>query len=628
MASNASKTKHPVLQQLEGLKVSFSMIILFRKELMKHWPQLTIAVLCALGYTAMRLAEPWPLKFVFDNVLVNEPLVTPWAWLNAWLGDDRTRVLLLAVGSVLALALLRGVFYYFQNVLTTQVGQDVVIKIRQRLFSHVQALSLRFHNESSTGDLLMRFTGDINNLRQLLAASLLSLVSESIILVSFITVMFILNWQLAILAIVTAPTIMFLLMFYSGKIRKAAGKQRRREGELASRLHESLTNMQVVQIFTQEHQEEARLAKLNGRSLRQGMKATRLEGRLNQGIEVAVSIGMALTIWVGATQVIDGRLSPGELVVFVNYMQSFYRPMRRLSRVAERASKASSCVDRITEVLDQESEIVDGHKDAGRLKGSISFNNVSFSHNDGAEILRDINLEIPAGESLALVGASGAGKSTLVSLVPRLFDATSGSLTVDGQDVRDFTLRSLRENISVVPQDGALFSGTIAENILYGRSDATEDEMIAAAKDAQIHDHIMSLPDGYDTPIRERGTSLSGGQRQRIAIARALVRNASIVILDEPTTGLDAASESAVVAALDRLLEGRTAILITHRLSTTRSANSIAVMDNGVIVEQGTHDDLMAARGKYFELDKLQSFDGPEPLENNITRLEVAGVRA
>lgn len=316
-------------------------------------------------------------------------------------------------------------------------------------------------------------------------------------------------------------------------------------------------------------------------------------------------------------------------MVFVNYMQSFYRPMRRLSRVAERASKASSCVDRITEVLDQESEIVDGHKNAGHLKGSIRFNNIGFSHNDGANILRDINLEIPAGESLALVGASGAGKSTLVSLLPRLFDASSGTLTIDGHDVRDFTLRSLRENISVVPQDGALFSGTIAENILYGRDDATEEEMIAAAKDAQIHDHIMTLPDGYDTPIRERGTSLSGGQRQRIAIARALVRDASIVILDEPTTGLDAASESAVVAALERLLQGRTAILITHRLSTTRSANSIAVMENGVIVEQGTHDELMAARGQYFELDKLQSTDEPMPEEgNNITRFDIAGVRA
>lgn len=629
MASKRPRPNNPILQQLEGLKISFSMIVLFRKELMKHWPQLLIAVLCALGYTAMRLAEPWPLKFVFDNVLVNQPLITPWAWLNNWLGDDRMRVLMLAVGSVLVLALMRGVFYYFQNVLTTQVGQDVVINIRQRLFAHVQALSLRFHNESSTGDLLMRFTGDINNLRQLLAATLLSLVSETIILVSFITVMFILNWQLAVLATITAPTIMLLLMFYSGKIRTAARKQRRREGELASRLHESLSNMQVVQIFTREDEEEERLKELNSRSLRQGMKATRLEGRLNQGIEIAVSIGMALTIWVGATQVIDGRLTPGELVVFVNYMQSFYRPMRRLSRVAERASKASSCVDRITEVLDQESEIEDGNVEAGRLKGEIRFKDIGFSHSDGADILRDINLEIPAGNSLALVGPSGAGKSTLVSLLPRLFDSTTGTLSLDGRNIRDYTLKSLRENISVVPQDGALFSGTIRENIQYGREGATEEDMIAAAKDAQIHDHIMSLPDQYDTFVRERGTSLSGGQRQRIAIARALVRDASIVILDEPTTGLDAASEAAVVEALERLLEGRTAILITHRLATTRRADSIAVLGDGRIVEQGTHDELLAAHGQYFELERMQSSVTPlRDAEDTTPNFEPTGVRA
>lgn len=602
----STKPKNPVTRQLRGLRVSFSMIVRFRKDLWKHWPQLFIAILCALGYTAMRLAEPWPLKFVFDNVLVDTPLVTPIPWLNDWLGTDRMRVLALAVGAVLVFALLRGVFYYFQSVLTTQVGQEVVIRIRQKLFAHVQHLSLRFHNESSTGDLLMRFTGDINNLRQLLAASLLSLITESIILIGFVTVMFFLNWQLASLAVITAPTILLLLMFYSGRIRDAARKQRRREGELASRLHESLSNMQVVKVFAREDEEEERLRKLNKRSLRQGMKATRLEGRLNQGIEVSVAIGMALTIWVGATQVIDGRLSPGELVVFVSYMQSFYRPMRRLSRVAERASKASSCVDRITEVLDQDSEIIDGTQDAGHLRGGIRFDGVSFAHRDGTRVLKDINLEVPAGRSLALVGESGAGKSTLISLIPRLFDATSGTLTIDGADVREFTLKSLRDNISVVPQDGALFSGTIRENIAYGKANATDEEIEQAAQEAQIHGHIMSLPDGYQTLISERGTSLSGGQRQRLAVARALVRDASIVILDEPTTGLDATSEKAVVDALDRLLEGRTAIIIAHRLAAIRRADSIAVLEHGTIVEQGTHDDLMAMQGRYHDLYQMQ----------------------
>src|SRR5680860_1265426 len=236
-------------RQVQGFQVSFAVIIRFRKELLRHWPRLLMAVVCALGYTAMRLAEPWPLKFVFDNVLIDNPLTTPFPWLYAWLGDDRRRVLMLAVGAVLAFAVMRGIFYYFQSVLTTGVGQEVVIKIRQQLFAHVQRLSLQFHNRNSTGDLLMRFTGDINNLRQLLAATLLSLITESIILIGFITVMFIMDWQLALLAIVTMPTIFVLLVFYSSRIRTAARKQRRREGELASRLHETLSSMHIVQLF-------------------------------------------------------------------------------------------------------------------------------------------------------------------------------------------------------------------------------------------------------------------------------------------------------------------------------------------------------------------------------------------
>lgn len=603
---------HTLRHQARGLRAAFDVIIRFRRDLMRHWPRLLLAIICALGYTGMRLAEPWPLKFVFDNVLVNRPLVTPFPWLNGWLGTDRTRVLMLAVGAVLVFALLRGVFYYFQSVLTTGVGQEVVVKIRQRLFAHVQRLSLRFHNQSSTGDLLMRFTGDINNLRQLLAASLLSLISESIILIGFVTVMFIMNWRLALLAVVTMPTILFLLVFYSSKIRTAARKQRRREGELAARLHETLSSMHIVQMFTREDEEEDRLRSLNKRSLKAGMRATRLEGQLNQGVEISVAIGMALTIWVGVNQVIDGRLTPGELLVFITYMQSFYRPMRRLSRVAERASKASSCVDRITEVLDHEPEIVDGHITAGRLRGDIRFDNVSFAYDDGAELLRNVDLAIQRYQTVALVGPSGAGKSTMISLLPRLYDPTGGSVRIDGHDIRDFTLRSLRENISVVPQDGALFGGTIRENIAYGNPDATDEEIESAARDANLHDFIAALPGGYDTIISERGVSLSGGQRQRLAIARALVKDAPIVVLDEPTTGLDAESEHLVMSALDRLLVGRTAVVIAHRLETIRRADLIVVLEAGRIVDRGTHDELIAGGGRYADLYRLQFSDGSQ----------------
>ncbi|MDQ3613659.1 MAG: ABC transporter ATP-binding protein/permease [Chloroflexota bacterium] len=606
--------KHPIRRQVRGLKVSFEMIFRFRRELKRHWPRLLVALLCAFAYVAMRLAEPWPLKFVFDNVLVNRPLVTPFPWLNDWLGTDRLRVLQLAVGAVLLFALLRGIFYYFQSVLTTRVGQEVVVKIRQQLFAHVQRLSLRFHNQNSTGDLLMRFTGDINNLRQLLAATLLSLMTESIVLIGFVTVMFIMNWQLALLAIITMPSILFLLIFYSSRIRTAARKQRRREGELASRLHETLGSMHIVQMFTREREEEDRLRSLNKRSLKAGMRATRLEGQLNQGVEISVAVGMALTIWVGVNQVIDGRLMPGELLVFITYMQSFYRPMRRLSRVAERAAKASSCVDRVTEVLDQVPEIEDGHIEAGRMRGDIRFDQVSFVYDDGAESLRNVDFTIQPHQTVALVGPSGAGKSTMVSLLPRLYDVTEGTLLIDGHDIRDYTLRSLRENISVVPQDGALFGGTIRENIAYGNSEATDETIEQAARDAYIHDFIASLPGGYDTIVSQRGVSLSGGQRQRLAIARALIKDAPIVVLDEPTTGLDAESEHSVLNALNRLLVGRTALVIAHRLDTIRRADVILVVKDGQVMEQGTHDELLARGGQYRELYRMQLSEPDEPV--------------
>ncbi|MDQ3696212.1 MAG: ABC transporter ATP-binding protein/permease [Chloroflexota bacterium] len=592
--------------QARGLLSSVDTIRRFRGELYPHWRTLLGALLCAIGYTAMRLAEPWPLKFIFDNVLTGIPIATPFPWLNHTIGDDRIRILLVATGAILALAALRGVFYYYQSYLTSRVGQEVVLRIRRRLFAHLQRLSLRFHNQSSTGDLLTRLTSDVNNLRELLTASLLSLVSETVIMVGFVTIMFIMNWRLALLAVITIPVIFALVTVFSGRIRKAAGKQRRREGELAARLHEALSGIHVVQLFAREDEEDERLRGLNKRSLRSGLKTARLEGRLNQGVELAVAVGMALTLWFGATEVIAGRLTPGELIVFVAYMQSFYRPLRRISRVAERASKASSCVDRITEVLDRESEVRDGDRQAPPFRGELRFDHVGFAYADGTPVLRDIDLTITPGQTVALVGPSGAGKSTLLSLVPRLYDPTTGAVLLDGQDARDFTLKSLRDQVSVVPQDGMLFAGTVSENIAYGKPEASAAEIEAAARAANIHDHIAGLAEGYDSVVSERGVSLSGGQRQRLAIARAMVKDAPIVLLDEPTTGLDAESEELVMEALDRLLSGRTAIVIAHRLATIRRANVILVIDGGQVVERGTHAELLLAAGLYRSLHQRQ----------------------
>ncbi len=592
--------------QAQGVGSSLATIRRFRGDLYPHWRLLLGAFGCAIGYTAMRLAEPWPLKFIFDNVLTGRPLTTPFPWFDRTVGDDRIRILIVATATILLLAGLRGVFYYYQSYLTSKVGQEVVLRIRRRLFAHLQRLSLRFHNQSSTGDLLTRLTGDVNNLRELLTGSLLSLISETIILVGFIAIMFVMDWRLALLAIVTIPVIFTLVTVFSSRIRQAAGKQRRREGELASRLHEALSGIHVVQLFAREKEEDERLRGLNKLSLKSGLKTARLEGRLNQGVELAVAAGMALTLWFGATEVIAGRLTPGELIVFVTYMQSFYRPLRRISRVKERASKAGSCVDRITEVLDREPEVRDGKQAAPPFRGEIRFDHVGFAYADGTPVLREVDLTIAPGQTIALVGPSGAGKSTLLSLVPRLYDPTAGTVLIDGQDVRDFTLKSLRDQISVVPQDGMLFAGTISENIAYGKPDATAAEIEAAGHAANIHDFVTDLADGYESVISERGVSLSGGQRQRLAIARAMVKGSPIVLLDEPTTGLDSTSEELVMEALDRLLQGRTAIVIAHRLSTIRRADIILVIDQGRIVERGTHAELLRTDSHYRSLHDRQ----------------------
>ena len=599
-----------VRERTRGLKTSLGVAYRFRGELYPHWRRLLGAFLCSVGLTAMRLGEPWPLKFIFDNVLVGLPLQTPFPWIDRAVGDEPMLILGASTVAILGLAALRGVFYYYQNVLASRVGQEVVLAMRRRLFAHLQRLSLRFHARSSTGDLLTRLTSDIAMLRELLVASTLSLVSEAVILVSFVVVMLLIEWRLAVVALLVIPVIFGLLTVYSARIREATREQRRREGKLAGRVQQVLAGIHVVQMFARESDEDERLGSLNARSLRSGLKATRLEAQLNRAVELSLAVATAATLWFGATQVMAGRLTPGELIVFVAYMQSFYRPLRRISRVAERASKASTCVERVTEVLDHAPDVRDGWRVAPKLRGAIAFEGVEFAYEVDRPVLRGIDLVVEAGQTVALVGPTGAGKSTLLSLVPRLYDPSQGAVRIDGQDVRELTLKSLRDQVSVVPQDGMLFGGDIRENIAYGRPEATDQEIEAAARAAQIHDFIMSLPDGYETTVGERGVTLSGGQRQRLALARAIVRDAPIVLLDEPTTGLDAESERLVVTALARLLAGRTAIVIAHRLSTVRGADLILVMAEGRIVDRGRHEELLARAGLYRNLCELQLAPG------------------
>jgi ABC-type multidrug transport system fused ATPase/permease subunit len=597
-------------ERAEDVRATFRGAYRFRGELFKHRRTLAGAFLFSLAYAAVRLAEPWPLKFIFDNVLADMPLDTPVDWVDRTLGGDRTAILVAATVAILVFALLRGVTSYYQKVMTSVVGQQVVLAMRQQLFAHMQRLSLSFHTRNPSGELLSRLTGDINQLRQSVVASMVAMFSNLVVVLGFLTIMFLMEWRLALLVLFIVPVLFALLTVYSGRIRKATRQQRRHEGELAARLQEGLAGIHLVQMFAREDEEDERLRSMNTQSFKSGLQADRLGARLNRTVELVLGVATAAVLFYGALQVIAGRLTPGELIVFVAYMQGFYRPIRLLSRTTQRASKAASSLERITDVLDQVTEVPDGPHAAPRFSGEIRFAGVDFAYQPGTPVLRDVDLVVEAGQTAALVGPTGAGKSSLLALIPRLYDPSQGAVLIDGRDVRDFTLKSLRDQISIVPQEGMLFAASVRENIAYGKPEASDEEIEAAARAALIHDFVQTLPEGYESVLGERGVTLSGGQRQRLAVARAIVKDAPIVLLDEPTTGLDSSSEHLVMEALDRLQEGRTVLVIAHRLTTVRRAEVIFVVEQGRIVERGTHKQLMALGGHYRNLYELQFASG------------------
>lgn len=599
-------------RQVEGLSAAGGAIWRLRDELRPHRARLGAAFGASLLYTALQMLEPWPLKIVLDHVVGGRPM-GPWLGRLGLAGADARTLVAVCAAAIVVTAVARGLLYQAESLLAARVGQAVVSQMRLRVFDHLLRLPQAYHIRTAKGDLLTRLTGDMMLLRELLVGALSDLLSEGVVLVGFLVVMFVLDARLALAATAMTPLLFGLLSVYSGRIRAAAQKQRRKEGQLAGQIGEVLGGIHVVQMFTGEAAALARLEKTNRQSVESGLASARLEAKLNRAVETTLAVAMATTIGYGALRVLSGALTPGELVVFVSYLRSFTKPLKRIARIAERSSKAASCVERITEILDVTSDVPDGRVDAGRLRGDLAFEGVGHAYAGGAPVVRGVDAVVHAGQTVALVGVSGAGKSTLLGLIPRLYDPTAGRVVIDGRDAADYTLASLRRQIAVVPQDGVLFAGTLHDNIAMGRPGATFDEIVAAAEAACIHGFISGLPDGYQTPVGERGLTLSGGQRQRIAIARALVRDAPIVLLDEPTTGLDAESEAAVLTAIDRLLVGRTALVIAHRLATVEAADAIWVLDGGRIVASGRHAELMAASPRYRGLYALQSRAAGDP---------------
>ena len=573
-----------------------------------HWKALALALLAVLGGSAADLAQPWPLKIVLDYLLQSKKPPTWMAVPLRWIGPNKLAVLNFAVLAVAVIAIVGAISSYLENYLTTSVGQSVMHDLRRTLYHHIHRLSLAEHDEKRTGDLIGRVTTDIEAIQAFITTALLGILSSVLTLVGIIGVMLYLNWRFTLISLAIAPVLFLVVYIFTRRIKKASRAVRKKESELLSIVQEVFSSIRVVKAFAREDYEERRFERQSLENVETALLARNLKGTLSPIVDILVAIGTCLMLGYGARLVLAGHLTPGDLVVFLLYLGMMYKPMRDLSKMTDTVSKAEVGFDRIREVLDTESGMRDlpGARRAGRFKGKIEFDKVSFGYSHDQLILKDMSFVIEPGQVAAFVGPTGGGKTTLISLVARFYDPLSGEVRIDGTNIRNYTMQSLRQQISFVLQETLLFRAPVWQNIAYGRPEANRQEIISAAKLANAHEFIIEMPEGYDTMVGERGVTLSGGQRQRIAIARAVIRDTPILILDEPTSGLDAAAEQTVFEALDRLMKGKTSLIIAHHLATVRRADIIFVVKDNTLVERGTHADLLAAGGLYSELYEIQ----------------------
>ena len=577
---------------------------------------LILALLCSLGSVLMVIARPWPIKIVLDYAILPTGRVK-WVFpFHLIKGYGAMGVVTIACAFLFLISLLWGLFTYYQRYLVSSAGQKVTYALRRRLFAHLQRLSLVYHRRQRVGDLLLRATGDTQMLREMLVDASLVIITESMTLVAMLVVMLILDWQLTMISIAVFPLLSVAVFHISDGIRVAVRRQRKKEGRVATLFGEMLQSIAVIQVFGRETYGEERFRGSNQQALRQSLRTVRMEANLERISEVLIAVGTGGVLWFGVDRVLDGILTPGDLVVFTSYLNGMYRPLRRIARVTGRVSKATVCAERVFSVLrtDDRVRVSSRAVPAPRLSGRMTFKEVGFSYEHGRPVLHDVSFTAKPGRTVAMVGPNGAGKSTLVGLIPRLFDASEGTITADGHKLSGYTLDTLREQIGVVLQESLLFAGSVRDNIAYGKPDATFDEIVAAARLAEAHEFIATLRDGYDTVIGERGSTLSVGQRQKIAIARAIIKDPVFLILDEVTAALDPASTAQLNDTLARLSRGRTTFRITHRLTEIQHANLILVFQHGTITQRGTHAELMAVPGWYRSVFELQAAEGDAPM--------------
>jgi ATP-binding cassette subfamily B protein len=595
----------PFKKSLPGL---WRVLRYFWPQTRKHHWLIAGSWVALLSEVAFRLLEPWPLKVVFDRV-INGMHGGHGYKVSIFDIFDPVTLLIIMAALMVVLTAMRALAGYWTAVGFAKIGNRVLSKVRAKLYRHVQYLSLSFHSKARTGDLVVRVISDVGLLQDVVVTALLPMLAKSLILLGMVILMFCLNWRLALVALAIFPFFWLRTITVGRQINEAARIQRKREGAMAATASETIHAIKTVQALSLESAFEQQFTRQNEKSVKQDVKAKRLAAGLERSVDLLTAVGGALVLFYGTYLVLHKQLTAGSLLVFLAYLKNAFRPVQEFAKYTARLSKAAAAGERVLDLLQHVPEVRDlpGAVRAPRFVGEVRFENVSFSYEPPVASLSDVTFAIKPGQRVAVVGHSGSGKSTMVSLVLRLYDPQQGRVLIDGRDIRDFTLESLRSQISAVLQDNLLFAATVRENIAHGAPDATPDAVIAAARLANAHEFVLGLPQGYDTILGERGVTLSQGQRQRLAIARAAIRRAPLLILDEPMTGLDKHNERAVAESLDRLDYGCTTFLITHDIRHAARSDLILVLDSGRLVEQGIHSELLSSNGRYAALYRLQA---------------------